>query len=116
MSMTHCICTHSVVGSGLSVALLSTAALWSAAFYECYLSGQFQNDLSAAPLMWGLTLLVAPATCFALALLLAATRHHSRLSLLSRCALGSAVLPVTIGTLAVVWAVKQVVFVAGVVN
>jgi len=50
-----------------------------------------------------LIVMVTPAVCFAIGMILVDTRKHSRFSRLDWCALLAALFPVTLGTLLAVW-------------
>lgn len=62
---------------------------------------------SAAPLGSMLIVLVTPAICFASGMILVNARDHSSFSRLERCALATACIPVTLGTLLAAWTVKE---------
>ena len=100
--------------SALSVALLICSVVWVAGAGVWYATSGFKNDWSATPLFWMLILMVTPATCFSIVLILVDTGKHSRLSRLDRCALAAAFVPVTLGTVLVVRAVKVLFSMSGV--
>jgi hypothetical protein len=92
--------------SALSIALLICSAVWFVSACAYYATSAFKGDWSATPLYWMLILMVTPAICFVIGIILADTRKHSRFSRLVWCALAAALFPVTLGTLLAVWAVK----------
>jgi hypothetical protein len=98
---------HRVSPPALSLALLMGSGVWFAGAWACYATTAFQNDWSATPLFWMLMLMVTPAICFAIGMMVLDTRKHSRLSRLGWCALVAAFFPVTLGTWLAVWAVKE---------
>ena len=100
--------------SALSIALLICSGLWLASACAYYATSAFKADWSATPLVWMLTLLVTPAVCFSIGIILIDTRRHSRFSRLVWSALLSALLPVSLGTLLAVWAVKVLFTMSGV--
>jgi hypothetical protein len=100
--------------STLSLALIICSGLWLASACAYYATSAFQADWSATPLVWMLTLLVTPAVCFSIGIILIDTRKHSRFSGLVWSALLSALLPVSLGTLLAVWAVKVLFTMSGV--
>ena len=85
----------------LSIALLICAALWFAGAWFASLS---IGKLETAPISSLLIVLVMPAVCFALGVVLLDTNSYSRFSLL---AIGTAVLPVIFGTFFSVWTVRE---------
>jgi 1,4-dihydroxy-2-naphthoate octaprenyltransferase len=61
-----------------------------------------------------LIVMVTPAVCFAIGMILVDTRKHSRFSRLDWCALLAALFPVTLGTLLAVWAVRVLFSMSGI--
>jgi len=100
--------------SALSIALLICSGFWLASACAYYATSAFKADWSATPLFWMLMLLVTPAVCFSIGIILVDTRKHSRFSGLVWFALLSALLPVSLGTLLTVWAVKGLFMMSGV--
>jgi hypothetical protein len=92
--------------SAVAIAALISSTAWclGAAIY-CATTA-WRHDWSATPLGWMLVVLVTPPVCFASGLLLVDARKHSRFSPFERYALAAIALPVTLGTLLAVWAVK----------
>jgi hypothetical protein len=65
-------------------------------------------------LVWMLIVMVVPAICFAIGMILLDARKRARFSRLDWCALLAGVFPVTLGTLLSVWAVKVLFSMSGV--
>ena len=65
------------------------------------------GELESAPISSLLIVLVMPAVCFALGVVLLDTNSYSRFSLFTKFAMGTAVLPVILGTLSSVWTVRE---------
>ena len=61
-----------------------------------------------------LIVMVTPAICFALGMILVDTRKRARFPRLDWCALLAGVFPVTLGTFLAVWAVKVLFSMSGV--
>ena len=61
-----------------------------------------------------LMVMVTPAICFCIGIILVDTRKHSRFSRLAWGALLAGLLPVSLGTLLAVWAVKVLFSMSGV--
>jgi hypothetical protein len=106
MATTCCLAKNRVPTSALSLALLICSGLWFASAGVYYATSAFKADWSSTPLFWMLLLLVTPAVCFGIGLVLVDTRKQARFSGLVWCALLAAVLPVSLGTVLAVWAVK----------
>jgi succinate dehydrogenase/fumarate reductase cytochrome b subunit len=102
----HRFTRNRVSQSALSVALLIGSALWSVGSVEYYATSAFKKDWSATPLFWILVVLVTPAICFGIGIILVDARKRSRFSRLDWCAIVVALFPVTLGTLLAGWAVK----------
>ena len=100
--------------SALAVALLICSGLWFASAGVYYATSAFKSDWSATPLYWMLLLMVTPAVCFSIGILLVDSRKHTRLTRLVWGALLAALLPVTLGTVMAVWAVKVLFMMSGV--
>ena len=79
--------------SALPIALLVTSTLWLVGTYQYYATTGFKPNWSATPLFWMLTVMVSPAICFAIGLILVDARKRSELSPLGWCALAAATLP-----------------------
>ncbi len=88
-----------------SIALLICAAVW---FAGAWYASSSLGKLETAPISSLLIVLVMPAACFALSVVLLDTDIYSRLSLFTRFALYAAVLPVTLGTIFSFWTVREV--------
>jgi hypothetical protein len=119
LSKPHMSTIQSLVGrrvssSAVSIALLICSAVWWVGACTYFATSASKNDWSATPLSWMLIVMVTPAMCFAHGMILADARKHSRFSRLEWCALATAFLPVTLGTLLAVWAVKVLFSMSGV--
>lgn len=88
----------------LSIALLVCAAVWFAGAWFASLS---VGKLETAPISSLLIVLVMPALCFALGVVLLDTKSYSRFSLFTKFAMGTAILPVVLGTFFSVWTVRE---------
>lgn len=88
----------------LSIALLICAVVWFAGAFLATLS---IGELETAPISSLLIVLVMPAVCFALGVVLLDTKSYSRFSLFAKLAIGTAVLPVIFGTFFSVWTVRE---------
>lgn len=115
MTTTNNISRNCVSTSTLSIALLICSGLWFASACVYYATNAFKGDWSATPLYWMLLLLATPAVCFGIGITLVDVRKHSRFSALVWSALLVALLPVSLGTLLAVWAVKALFSMSGVV-
>jgi hypothetical protein len=94
------------VSGALSVALIVCSILWHAAACEYYATSGFRVDFSATPLIWMVIMMITPAVCFAGCMLLVEKRKLQPFAFIEWWALASAFLPVTLGSLLSVWAVK----------
>lgn len=112
----HNVVSHRVSKSALSVALLAGSALWCVGSLEYYATSALKNDWSATPLVWMLIIMVTPAVCFAIGMILVDTRKHSRFSRLDWCALFAALFPVTLGTLLAGWVIRVLFSMTGIGN
>jgi hypothetical protein len=92
--------------AALSVALIICSGLWHISACIYYSTSGFRSDWSATPLLWMLAVIVTPAVCFAGGMILFEARKHSRFTMMEWWALAAIFLPVTVGTLLSVWAVK----------
>ena len=92
---------------------LVTSTLWLVGTYQYYATTGFKPNWSATPLFWMLTVMVSPAICFAIGLILVDARKCSELSPLGWCALAAATLPVTVGTALALWSVKVLFLMVG---
>lgn len=88
----------------LSIALLICAAVWFAGAWFASLS---IGELGKAPISSLLIVLVMPAICFALGVVLLDTNSYSRFSWVTKFAMGIAVLPVILGTFLSVFTVWE---------
>ena len=111
------ITTHNVlrnrVSRPVSVTLIVCSGLWLAAACEYYATSRLKVDWSATPLLWMLTVEIAPAI-FAGCMILVEQRKQQPFGLIEWWALAAAFLPVTLGTLLSVWAVKVLLSMSGV--
>ena len=116
MSTTHNIIHNQVSRAALSVALIICSGIWLAAACEYYATSGFRMDWSATPLLWMLTVVLTPAICFAGCMILVDKRRNKQqpFSPMELWALAAAFLPVTMGTLLSVWAVKVLFSMSGV--
>jgi hypothetical protein len=113
MSTTHNILRNQVSRAALSVGLIVCSGLWLAAACEyCAVNG-FKVDWSATPLFWMLTVVITPAICFGGCMILVDQRKQRPFALIEWWALVAAFLPVTLGTLLSVWAVKVLLLMSG---
>jgi len=90
----------------LSMALILGSIVWLCCAGVGYVTGTIQNDWSAIPLLLMLTLMVTPAVCFSIVLVLLDRRRRLGFSRLDRWALAAACVPVTFGTVLAVWATR----------
>jgi hypothetical protein len=88
----------------LSIALLICAIVWFAGAWFASLS---IGDLETAPISSLLIVLVMPAVCFSLSVVLLDTNSYLRFSLFTKFAMGTAVLPVILGTFFSIWTVRE---------
>jgi cytochrome bd-type quinol oxidase subunit 2 len=114
MTTTNNLSRNCVSTSALSIALLICSVLWLASACVFFATSGFKDNWSATPLFWMLLLLVTPAVCFSISIILVDARKHSRFSALVWSALLAALLPVSLGTLLAVWAVKVLFTMSGV--
>jgi hypothetical protein len=101
-----------VSSPSLSISLLICSAIWLVGAFEWYWTSATKHDWTGVPLFWMLIIMVTPAACFSFSTVLVNARKSSRISRLDRCALVTAVFPVTLGSFLSMWAVK-VLFWAG---
>lgn len=113
MSTTQNILRNQVSRAAVSVALIVCSGMWLAAACEYFATSGFKVDWSATPLFWMLTVVVTPTICFAGCMILAEQRKLRRFTLVEWWALTAALLPVTLGTLLSVWAVKVLLSMCG---
>lgn len=106
MSTTHNIFHNRVSRPALSVALIVCAGVWLAAACEYYATSGLKVDWSATPLFWMLAVVITPAICFAGCMILVNQRQQHPSALIEWWALAASFLPVTLGSLLSVWAVK----------
>jgi hypothetical protein len=116
MSAIHNVPRNEVSKAALSVALIACSGLWLAAACEYYATSGLKVDWSATPLFWMLAVLITPTICFAGCMILVGQHKHRRqeLTLIQWWALAAAFLPVTLGSLLSVWAVKVLFWMSGV--
>jgi len=113
MSTTHNIFRNQVSGAALSVALIVCSGLWHVAACDYFATSGFKVDWSATPLFWMLTVVITPAICFAGCTILVDWRKQRQLARIEWWALAAAFVPVTLGTLLSVWAVKVLLLMSG---
>jgi hypothetical protein len=92
--------------TALSIALIICSGIWQVSACIYYSTSGFRNDWSATPLLWMLAVIVTPAVCFAGGMIMFEARKHSRFTVIEWWALAAIFLPITLGTLLSVWAVK----------
>ena len=105
---------NSVSRSVFSVALITCSALWFAGACEYYATSGFRVDWSATPLFWMVAVVITPPICFSGCMILVDLRKRLQLSPIEWWALATAFLPVTLGTLLSVWAIKVLLSMSGV--
>ena len=113
VSTTNNILRKQVSGAALSVTLIVCSGLWHIAACHYYASSGFKVDWSATPMFWMLTVVMTPAICFAGCMILVDQRKRRQFAPMERWALTAAFLPVTLGTLLSVWAVKVLLSMGG---
>ena len=114
MITTHDVLRNRVSRPTLSVTLIVCSGLWLAAACEYYATSGLKVDWSATPLLWMLTAVIAPAICFAGCMILVDQRKQQPFGLIEWWALAAAFLPVTLGTVLSVWAVRVLFSMSGV--
>lgn len=116
MKTTHNIVRNQISTSVLSIALITCSGLWLAAACEYYATSGLRVDWSATPLLWMLTVVLTPAICFVGCMILVDKRKHKQQQFtpMEWWALAAAFLPVTMGSLLSVWAVKVLFSMSGV--
>ncbi|HLX68318.1 MAG TPA: hypothetical protein VKV04_01710 [Verrucomicrobiae bacterium] len=116
MSTTLHIRRNEVSRAALSVALIVCSGLWLAAACEYYATSGLKLDWSATPLFWMLAVVITPAICFAGCMILVdqLKRKRQEFTFIECWALVAAFLPVTLGSLLSVWAVKVLLTMSGV--
>ena len=114
MNTTHITSRHRVSTSSLSIALLVCSGLWLLAACEYHATSGFKADWSATPLFWMLAVVLTPVICFAGGMILFEQRRQRSFGLIEWWALLAAFLPVTLGTLLSVWAVRALFLMSGV--
>ncbi|MBI3413802.1 MAG: hypothetical protein HY043_00560 [Verrucomicrobia bacterium] len=114
MNTTHITSRHRVSTSALSIALLVCSGLWLLAACEYHATSGFKADWSATPLFWMLAVVLTPAICFTGGIILFDQRRQRSFGLIEWWALLAAFLPVTLGTLLSVWAVRTLFLMSGV--
>ncbi len=87
-----------------SIALLICAAVW---FGGAWFASLSIGELETASISSLLIVLVMPSVCFALGVVLLDTNSYLRFSLFTKFAMGTAVLPIILGTLLSVWTVRE---------
>jgi hypothetical protein len=116
MGTTHNILRNRVSRPTVSVALIVCSGLWLAAACEYYGASGLKVDWSATPLFWMLAVVIMPTICFSGCMILAGPGEGKRepFDLIEWWALAAAFLPVTLGSLLSVWAVKVLFWMSGV--
>ena len=114
MNTTHIGSRYRISTSALSIALLICSGLWVFAACEYHATSGFKADWSATPLFWMLTVVLTPAVCLAGSMILVDQRKQRPFGLIEWWALMAAFLPVTLGTLLSVWAVRALFLMSGV--
>jgi hypothetical protein len=92
--------------TAVSIAMIICSGIWQVSACVYYSTSGFGSDWSATPLLWMLAVMVTPAVCFAGGMILFEARKQSRFTVIEWWALAAILLPVTVGTLLSVWAVK----------
>ncbi|HWI58405.1 MAG TPA: hypothetical protein VNZ22_14365 [Bacillota bacterium] len=113
MNTTQNLVRTRIAPSAVAIALLVCSAVWLVSAYVYFATSAFRSHWSATPLVWMLILLVAPAMCCAMGIILVKAPRPARASRFYWYALGAASLPVTLGTVLAVWAVKGSLAMAG---
>ena len=116
VNTTHNISSHCVSKSALSMVLLILSGLWLVAVCEYYATSALKADWSATPLFWMLAVMITPAICFSGCMILVDWRKREQRAFtpMEWWALAAAVLPVTLGSLLSVWAVRVLFLMSGV--
>ena len=114
MKTTHHLIRNQVSPSALAIALIICSGLWLAAACEYFATSGLKVDWSATPLSWMLAVVITPAICFSGCLILWDKHRRQPFSLVECWALAAAFLPVTLGSLLSVWAVKGLLAMSGV--
>jgi hypothetical protein len=99
--------------AALSIALIICSGIWQVSACVYYSTSGLRSDWSATPLLWMLAVIITPAVCFAGGMILFEARKHSRFTMIEWWALAAIFLPVTLGTLLSVWAVKVLFWMSG---
>lgn len=97
----------------VSIAMILCSGIWQVSACVYYSTSGFRSDWSATPLLWMLAVIVTPAVCFSGGMILFDARKHSRFTTLEWWALAAIFLPVTLGTLLSVWAMKVLLGMSG---
>jgi hypothetical protein len=113
MNTTHEIFRNRVSRPALSVALIVCSGLWLAAACEYYATSGLKVDWSATPLFWMLAVVMTPAICFAGCMILIDQRRQHPFAPIEWWALAASFVPVTLGSLLSVWAVKVLLSMSG---
>ena len=92
--------------TALSIALIICSGIWQVSACIYYSTSGLRSDWSATPLLWMLAVIVTPAICCAGGLIMFEARKQSRFTVIEWWAMVAIFLPVTLGTLLSVWAVK----------
>ena len=114
MNRTSSIAEPRVSTTALSIALLLGSGLWLVASCEYGATSGFKTDWSATPLLWVLAVVLTPAICFAVSMILVDQRRQRPLGWIEWWALLAAFLPITLGSLLAVWAVRALFLMSGV--
>ena len=114
MYMRTSIYKYRISTPALATALLICSGVWFASACEFFSASTFRGDWLPTPLFWMLMLMLTPAVCFSIGIIITDTRKRSPFSPLVWCAFLAASLPVSLGTLLAVWAVKMVFSMSGI--
>ncbi len=105
-----------ISASVLSIALIAFSGLWLVAACEYYATSGLRVDWSATPLLWMLAVVLTPAICFSGCMILVdrCKQNPQQMTPMELWALAAAFLPVTLGSLLSVWAVRVLFSMSGV--
>lgn len=109
MSTMRHLSANRVPHASLTVPLLLCSAAWFAALSACFARGAFQGNWSSVPLGCLLVLTITPAVSFGLGMIVFDGRNTAPLSVFVRFTLAAASVPVTLGTVVAVWALKTLI-------
>ena len=102
--------------SAISIALIAFSGLWLVSASEYYATSGLRVDWSATPLSWMFAVVLTPAICFSGCMILVDQRKQKpqQMTPTELWALAAAFLPVTLGSLLSVWAVRVLFSMSGV--